>query len=407
MVKNIIEHTNYYIYVVIAIIITCWIFLSFYYSKNKNNIDDKNNMIEHFIRDVTYVDKKTQEQEYKNKSVQELSINNDYGESLNTNFTQDNPLNIHIPRQLFYRDVKKKHNVAFKLKMNYIENFINNVFASLISNICTVEMIPTKYNNTHELLKKTKNNDVDLTMIEEDIFDSLDTHNLYFVSGLYYKSFTFVVKEEKSITNLSDLEEKTIFGVLKNSYDAIRIIYITKILDIRLGGIIFYSDFDSMKQDFIDNKFDVMFLTVCHPDKNLIDLSKKTKFVFLNFDYNLKPLLYKHSKIPFKHKIKSNSYGFLTLDGNVYTFAIREIIVANASANKWSIYSFLNLLVNNINYIDEQTNYLYSEQLSIENMCFLQKNLVYHRGAYNYWTDKGLIIRKLANQSINITDVDT
>jgi TRAP-type uncharacterized transport system substrate-binding protein len=430
MDTNIIQYSKKYIFVFIVVI--CF-FIFFIISSNKNTIihptietftnknknknknnhfnkcndnDNENtnahmNIIEPFIRDTTHIPSNEQiDNDAPNitNTVSDLSINNDYGESLNTNFATDNPLNIHIPRQLFYRGVKKKHNVAFKLKMNYIQHFINDVFASLISEICTVEAMAIENNDTKKLLNNSKNNGVDLTMIEEDIFDSLDKHNLFFVSALYYKSFTFVVKETKSITNISDLEEKTIFGVLKHSYDAIRIIYITKILNMRLGGIIFYSDFASMAKDFINDKFDVMFVTVSHPDKKLLELSKKTKFVFLNFNYELKPQLYQHSKIPFKHQIKSKQYGFLTLDGNIYTFAIREIIVANGQANKWSIYSFLNLMINNINYIDDQTNYLYTEQLTIENMCFLQKKLIYHQGAFKYWTDKGLIIRKLAHQ---------
>lgn len=429
------------------IVIVILFVITIFFVKNILNKDTNENFTP-TLRD----DKSTQ----KKNNIQLNKTNNIFHDSYAFNFNENpfslKPLDMQIPRQIYYTTYNREYGISYRLVLGFSNSLTNLLFGKIINDIIFVKQYSIDTQNDNEILYLLQTNKLDIGIVLEDTYfianRNINTifqyHNLHklkeksnnqlvnthlqkdiqdlndkiqkiyfstnettefynsnrFVCSLYNSYFTFVVKNNSGIRNFREIGEGVVFGVLGDSQDTFRITHLISLLNIDNGKIKIFNNQNDLYLDFINSKIDILFKTCSHPDTFLVNLSNKIDINIINIDSSFNDRLIYFFPTCFISKFKVKEYKILTPSGFINSFALRSVVLANYKTNTWSIYSFLRLFINNLEYINKKTNYKYNQDLLPSQMSQLNKAFAYHSGSSLYWQNKGKVVIK------NITDRD-
>lgn len=300
-----------------------------------------------------------------------------------------------------------------KIKLGFTDN----------SNFKSISNILQKKNFTHNeislnlinLLDKCSKKEIDLVLTYENILLIRNQDKLRFVCGFSYDYFIFFVSKDVYFDNFKNIKMKKALKIglkVKNDYEHMCFIEILKTYNIKfknndsnekINGFhieLFFNDEKTLNKKILVGDIDGMFKITGINNIYIKELVKNIpiKFIELNYqDFKNNRLL----KYNYKKDYDTNIfYGIISKFNLINTISSRIILVTYKENEYNKIYEFVKQIYENIFYLKEELtqindteyNYiLYNKILNPIEMCFVLKNIHFHKAVKDYYIKKKFI----------------
>lgn len=238
-----------------------------------------------------------------------------------------------------------------------------------------------------ENLEKLALGEVDFAIVQADMLNDAfkaGNNNLRALFSLHEEFFTIVATEKSAVKTFADLQGKILNAGNEGSASSVGL---NRLLD-ELGTSVnvTHVDSESVESSICSASIDATVFMVGHPNANIRNMMSKcqTKIIGLD-DIELNAIL---NAYPYYEKaiIKTGGYG---QPGEVSSFGLRAIFVANTSRSEEEIYQLVDAVFSNIDSFKK--SHFALADIVLQTMANSGYTVPLHAGAEKYYREKGYL----------------
>lgn len=265
-----------------------------------------------------------------------------------------------------------------------------------------------------EALEMLRNGELDLALVQENIFNDAITGNGFFkdkpikgismISGLFYDVFMLVTYQNSGLIGWKDLRGHKIGLPGKKTATHQNFLKLVQSVGLDANKDMIYVNVESpnrLANLLLRKEIDGIFLTSNSKNPYLINLARKMSLRFIGTSEIDDDIIDLYFPLARKKMISTtNFYNNINTTALIKSYGIREILVARDELNHKMVYDLtkkiyknvqnLKFGVNNFLYTQHRKNQLDDAFMPTE-MAFIEEKIPIHKGAKNYYLDEGWI----------------
>ena len=270
----------------------------------------------------------------------------------------------------------------------------SNVLAQYITNNTDVAITAVTSNGSADNIDRLDLNLSQLGTVQNDVafyayngirvFEGAPVTSFTALAALYTETVQLITCDPE-IKSVADLAGKTVSigasgsGVYYNALDFLAAYGMTE-ADITPT----YESFDSSAESLKDHKIDAAFVVAGHPTPAVTDLCTTTGAYLVGLDAEHVAALQEINSAYAETIIPAGTYA--GIDEDVVTVGIKATLIANGEVSEDEAYTIVSTIFENIDDISEQHAKGLELDLEYASTC----GLPYHKGAANYFAEKGI-----------------